>query len=623
MLADNILFLREEYPTVYQTVKTWEESEQESKAFVEVAKDGHLTLKYVGDEQAVYIHSKYNPLREAQVIVDKLSVDQVIDENTHVVFYGIGLGYHIEEFIMRYPMVCYTIIEPSPDIFACYLANKVLKKILNKNLLMLQCGNQADGVFFKAIQLKDKKLVVFEHPAYPNLFIKEYSEFLNAFRQIVSDQRSHLAANNAFQLRWILNSVNNFKFVLNTPNILLEDTNKYEGKTAILVSAGPSLDFELENLKEIKNKGLAYIFSVGSAINTLIHHGILPHAMCTYDPSELNQYVFDKVFEAKEYSIPMIFGSSVGYEIVEKYQGPKYHVITSQDTVAHYFLKPENENNFEKVNDAPSIAIVTLELLKKMKFDKIVLVGQNLSYLNDQNYASGDVSKPIENDRSTGMQMKKIMTLDVDGNQVETNESFMKFKHQLELYIELFDINVYNSTIRGAYIEGTEFKTLSNIILEFLKERQIDDEFVKLIQTNFYDQKYLQDKMRKFLSSFESYKVLVNQIRTFIGEIQLLLNFNNTNEIEKKHAKMDIKIRELEGNDFFQTITLPVFRVEYGFLLEEIKKFKFEKKSIKRSKAIIQATEHFIDALYAHRYVFNDICFVIEKTAEAFTPVVR
>lgn len=623
MLADNIVFLREAYPAVYKVVKSWEEMHQAPKVFFEEARDGNLTLKCVEDKQSIYLHSKYNPIREAQVIVENFSKNQTIDEQSHVVFYGIGFGYHIEAFITHYPKVSYTIIEPSAEIFANYLDKKIIKKNLNKNLLMLQCGNQADDLLYRAVQFKDKNLVILEHPAYPNLFKKEYSDFLDAFHHTIREQRGSLMANNAFQLRWIINSVNNFKYVLNTPNVLMEEKNIYSGKTAIIVSAGPSLDYELENLKKIKEGGLAYIFSVGSAINTLLHYDILPHAMCTYDPSELNQWVFDKMLDTKTVSVPMIFGSSVGYEIIEKYKGLKYHVITNQDTVAKYFLKPQHGDSIEIVHDAPSIAIVTLELLKKMKFENIILVGQNLSYLNDRHYAKGDVAEQIQIDRNRGLEARNLTTIDVEGNEVDTNESFMKYKQILELYIKQLDIKVYNTTIGGARIEGTEFRILSSLISEELKEKQIENEFVTLIQNEFYDKEYLNEQVKKMKKEFERYKIIVNEIRFHIAEINSCIKINYINELEKKHSKMDGYIRELEVNDFFVTIALPVFRVEYGLLLAEIKKYRCEKKSIQRSKSIIQATERFMNTLYFHRNIFNDINFVITKTAGTYLQVMQ
>ena len=150
---------------------------------------------------------------------------------------------------------------------------------------------------------------------------------------MLKNKRSGIRTDYAFQERWILNSMKNFKEVLSTPNILLEKKGQFKDKPAILVAAGPSLNEEIENIRYIKDNGLAYIFSVGSAINTLIYHDIYPDAACTYDPTVNNQKVFEKTKERGIKEIPMIFGSSVGYETLVDYPGNKYHMITSQDTV--------------------------------------------------------------------------------------------------------------------------------------------------------------------------------------------------------------------------------------------------------------------------------------------------
>jgi Uncharacterized protein conserved in bacteria len=113
--------------------------------------------------------------------------------------------------------------------------------------------------------------------------------------QLVKNQRSALSVNYAFKKRWIINSVNNFKTVLTTPNILTDNRGQFRDKTAILVSAGPSLDYEIEYLKYIKSNHLAFIFSVGTSINTLIHHGIYPDVMTTYDPTETYRLVFNNI----------------------------------------------------------------------------------------------------------------------------------------------------------------------------------------------------------------------------------------------------------------------------------------------------------------------------------------
>lgn len=158
----------------------------------------------------------------------------------------------------------------------------------------------------------------------------------------------------------------NFGEVLNTPNILLEKKGEFKDKPAIIVAAGPSLNEEIENIRYIKENGLAYIFSVGSAVNTLVYHNIYPDAATTYDPGKFNQNVFTKIKEKEIKDIPMVFGSSVGYETLLNYPGKKYHMITSQDSVSNYYLRNENNKPIDMVYDAPTIAVVTLQLLYEL-----------------------------------------------------------------------------------------------------------------------------------------------------------------------------------------------------------------------------------------------------------------
>jgi len=159
-----------------------------------------------------------------------------------------------------------------------------------------------------------RSALVIDFPAYRSLFPEKYQAFFTQFEININERRNSLTTISTFQKRWTINSMKNFIQVLNSLDILLEKKGSFQGKPAILVASGPSLEEELENLKTIKENGLAYIFSVGTSINSLIQHEIHPHAACTYDPTEENQIVCQGVLEKGIKSIPLIFGSTVGYE---------------------------------------------------------------------------------------------------------------------------------------------------------------------------------------------------------------------------------------------------------------------------------------------------------------------
>src|SRR5690606_28355103 len=385
----------------------------------------------------------------------------------HVLFIGAGLGYHIKQFNEVYPDIKISIYEPNIEVFYHFFSIQNMEELKDSIGKVFTSINE-DTVKHEVeniIQIYGKNILFFTLPVYEKLYQKEVHFLLETFKHNLKDRKSSIAANASFQKRWTINAIKNFPTILRTPNILYDvDKKAFAGKPAIIVAAGPSLSEEFENLRYIKDNGLAYIFSVGSAINALIEHGIFPDAACTYDPTHLNQVVIQKIKDKNITEIPLIFGSSVGYETIEDYPGPMFHMITSQDTVTRHFIS--NANQVKVVLDAPSIAVVTFQLLKQLGSKQIILVGQNLAYQNDQLYADGIKYDFVSNELDESELGDLLSIKDVYGNEIKTNEDFNKMRAQLELYIEASnDIEVINTTKGGAEIKGTSFTPLDKVIL--------------------------------------------------------------------------------------------------------------------------------------------------------------
>lgn len=617
MLADNILILKKKYNDLYQMVKKWEDGTEKFEFLVEQAKDGNDILKYHNNKQTVYMNSKYNPIREAELIIDQIIEKEELTSDTHLIFYGVGLGYHIDYFTKQCPNISFSIIEPSVEIFSLYLDRKLLRDISLKRLVSLQCGVNIQSFFSELNQSKEKRFIICELPVYAKVFCQEYTEFLDNFKKFIKEQRSSININYAFKKRWIINSVNNLKEVLATPNILMENKDLFKGKTALLVAAGPSLDYEIDNLKKIKEEGRAYIFTVGSAINTLIHHNIYPHAMCTYDPTEKNQVVFKKINELEISTIPMIFGSSVGYETLEQYPGPKYHMITSQDTIASCLLKPDNNKALEKVNDAPTIAVVTLELLAKLEFKQIILVGQNLAYLDNKNYADGIDYNHSEDNLVADENCLKVK--DVFGNTILTTDGYIRMKNIMEMIIKHYKVTVYNTTIGGADIEGAPFKKMDDLFNSVLQQNDShDDVFHDIESNNVYDKIYMIEQLTKLENEFENYKKTLSQIRKHIRELKIVISVNNSQKISSLHTEMDQCTEKMEKNLFFITLALPLNRVEYGLLGNIANSAKREKNNISKARTILEPTEVFMNLLFCDMELNEQIMVTLKNTVDKY-----
>lgn len=616
ILVDNINILKSKYPQTWNKLKVLEDSMDKDLIKVEDTRKGDKTIVVEKDGKKTYLHSKYNPKREAETIIDEYDY---VDEDSVIIFYGTGLGYHIDLLLEKYPNIDYYIYEPIPEILYGFLSNNSLKKSSSrlKNIILADDEKTINRFINRIVDREKKNLVHVNLNSHINIFEEEYIKFMEKFKEILKNKKLSIGTNLAFQERWILNSMKNFKYVLNTPNILLEKKGQFEDKPAILVAAGPSLNEEIENIRYIKENGLAYIFAVGSAVNTLIYNDIYPHAATSHDPKIGNQIAFEKIKEKGIKDIPIIFGTSVGYETLEDYPGDKYHMITSQDSVSNYYLKNKDDKDINIVQDAPSIAAVTLQLLYELGFSPIILAGQNLAYIGKAKHSEGI---HYSSDLTEAEMERGPWVEDVDGNEVLTNEGFNRMRKQMEHYIKEFsDINVINTTKKGAKIEGTKFVELGKIIEKDLKERILEENWLEGNKTN-YNRENLSIQNKKMNREYKKALKLIDEYYKMLKRIEKLINNRNFNQAEKAYIELDEILSKVENNEFFTVFILPMNRVHYELLVNRIDSFNEEKNPITKGNNIVKGFKSFIDSCNSCvkniEEVYGEVVEVIDEYIE-------
>ena len=288
----------------------------------------------------------------------------------------------------------------------------------------------------------------------------------------------------------------------------------------------------------------------------------------------------------------MIFGTSVADEIVEYYPGVKYHMITSQDTVSNYYLQNQNGKSISIVHDAPSIAVVTLQLLYELGFSPIILAGQNLAYKDKKRHSEGvHYSKDVTEEEIE----KGIWVKDVYGNEVLTNEGFNRMRQQMEYYIKaLSNIEVINTTKGGAHIEGTSFIELASVMDKYLKEKVVDDSWLEGNKTQ-YDKEYLRIQSDKMDRAYKRAFKLIDEYYNILNTIEKLIKNQNFNQAEKTYVKLDKVLRKIERNDYFQTFILPMNRVHYKLLADSIDSLNEEKNPTEKGRRIVESFRKFMD----------------------------
>lgn len=573
-LRANMEILKESFLGIWQRFSELEVTLDKDLVEAVTNKEGITTLLV----EKNYIHDRKNPIQEGIAFIEQFDS---IDNHSDILFYGIGMGYHIQAFVERYPGKPFSIYEPVPEVFYQFLCHADLKQFplhLVKYFYLENKPDDPDRFFSNMVKRIRSSILIIDLPAYQSIFPQKRQAFFSQFENHLKERCNSLATYSAFQKRWTINSVKNFIQVLNSPNILLEKKDFFKNKPAVLVASGPSLESEIENLKEIRDNGLAYIFTVGTALNALVKCGINPHAACTYDPSDENQIICKEVLEKGLNSIPLIFGSTVGYETLEKYPGPKMHMLINQDTLAAFYLKPQSDERLEFVSDAASISIITLQLLYKLGFNPIILVGQNLAYLDGKNYMSGS-TYPLHEANQTDLQ-SAILVKDVYGNTVPSSNSYIRMKLQIENYLSFFqDVNVINTTKNGAHIEGTRFQTLDEVIKDHLPNQVVEDDWQIPITCN-YDLEYLITQNRIMKNACANVIQLLDKCKLDLDNIVALAKTGDPINIEQSYDKFNLSMENLRTNQFFSIFITPMSRVELELLLLAIPEISREKDPI-------------------------------------------
>lgn len=598
ILVDNRMYLNLHHRELFQKLLPLE-SQESDQVRVELTKKGSLTMKIKWNDKIRYLHSKYDPENEAARLIKKWTN---IEQYEQVLFVGIGLGYHIKQFANQYPSTKFSIYEPNPEVLVQFFTHVNIKDWALTNLRSIFTGTDQQEITFEIQKLlnQGKNILVIPLPTYETIYTNELTFIMKALKEQIQHEKSNLATDAAFQKRWTINAIKNFPYVMKTPNILHDvDSSVFKDKPAIIVSAGPSLSEEFENLRYIKDNGLAYIFSVGSAINALISHDIYPDAACTYDPQAHNYRVIQIIKDKGITKIPLIFGSTVGYETLENYPGPMLHMIINQDTVSSYLLGRSEKKDLEILHDAPSIAVVTFELLCRLGAGPIILVGQNLAYLHNRHYAEG-ISYGNGSDIVSAEKLKNLPTVkNVYGEEVPTNEGFMQMRRQLEFYVQSYSqVKVINTTKGGAHIEGTEFIDLDHVIKQYLTGKSVENGWYK--STNHYERQDLSSHIRKVEQAFDSLENLFSNLHGVLNNLDRLAKLNSNTNLENEFKKFDKAFSKLRKNLFYQVFIHPMMRVQNKRLDETFQSVRYHKDAVEKAGTIVQQTNRFLEDCKAH-----------------------
>jgi hypothetical protein len=234
--------------------------------------------------------------------------------------------------------------------------------------------------------------------------------------------------------------------------------DKFKGRPAFIVATGPSLDKNYHLLKGLQNKGV--MIACDASLKFLLSEGIKPHMATCLERGIQSAELFEGIDPEDCKDTYQVAVPVVRPEVYEVYPGPKALMYR---TLIHFNWL---ENDKGTVLTGHSCANMAFKLAEGMGCDPIVLIGQDLAYgPDDTTHSKGAAWGKCE----PRLSPEKRKTIEVPGNlqeTVKTTEVWRLFRDAFVRDIAEFEGTVFNCTEGGAFIEGSIFLPLAQVVGE-------------------------------------------------------------------------------------------------------------------------------------------------------------
>ncbi len=453
-----------------------EDKENKIEVNFEYAKDGTKIISIEKDKRKLYLNGKYAPKKFIEHEIEKLGK---INYMAPIFIVGLGNALFIKEILKKTEKtVNIAVYEPS-----LYAFLKVLQEIDITDLF----EDRPIGFIIEGLNEEEIGDIVDKYIVFNNLpFLKEYIQ--PNYEELYPNKTVNFIKQIEAKVRLLVIMENTLVYFSNisVKNILMNVSYLCDGYQArqlievlprdipgILVSAGPSLNKNIIELKKAKNK--AFIVAVDTAMKPLLKAGIEPDIVIMVDglkPKELFE------IEGAE-NIPLIMSISASSDVANFHKGKKFFYAEGNRYIAEMFRCVGQ--HFYALETGGSVATNAMSFLTNLGYSTIILVGQDLALTGNKTHADGtfkDVMDTINTERAP-------LVDGYYGKKVPTREDFRLYLEWFNNYIQRSKakkgINVIDATEGGAKIEGTDIMPLKEAIEKYcIKEVNIKEQIEKL-----------------------------------------------------------------------------------------------------------------------------------------------
>jgi hypothetical protein len=537
------------------------------------SRSGEWTCQVPGpNHKSVFTHSRYEPVREARRWADGAVslAEQQEDADTGkvpmcYVIDGFGLGYHVQELFDQLSGDAFIVVsEPNLPLLRTALEKRDYSEMLESERLIFITKADRTEIFRKLESHATAMMmgVVFTHAlqsreegfhAKVHTLISEYTAFV----------RANLWTLLGCSMQTCKNVIHNLPVYVSTPSTEAHK-NRFCGKPAVLVAAGPSLRKNIETLKQCRDRVI--VIAVQTVLKPLLAAGIEPDFVTSLDFSHVCKRFFEDVPRLQ--NTHLVAEPKAHWDVIDIYRDIGPMTLLGNDFAS--LLLGELEDNHDRLKGGTTVAHLSFYLAEYLGADPIILIGQDLGFTDNVYYAPGnalhDLWEPELNRFNTienkewerilrqGKSLRRVK--DHFGGPIYTDEEMFTYLQQFEKDFANCKVRVIDASEGGAKKQFCETMSLGEAVEQYATGPLDKNLFSYRNSCEWFQNERLLsalEQLKRRVEEAEEFKEIVIETISLVKSMLDLLD--DQPELNRKMVRLDeLRSRVTQRVDIYKMI---------------------------------------------------------------------
>lgn len=427
-----------------------------------IADDGAISATIRDDSGARrMLASRRQPLDEAERLANTVDIEHA----ACVVVLGFALGHHVAAIASRMKrtglVICF---EPDVALLRAVLQRVDCTAWLRESNVVLITEPDDAGLISRAVSGLEGVIslgaAIVEHPPSRPRIDASSKVFLGTFTDVMRSIRTNVVTTLMQVETTLRNLLLNLDHYVTCPGVL-DLKGACDGRPAIVVSAGPSLQRNLHLLEDPGVRDRFVIIAVQTVLKTLLGRGIRPHFVTALDYHEISRRFYEGLTHEDVRGVTLVAEPKANPAIFDAFPGVIRCIAneTLDDVIG-----PVLARDLGSLPPGATVAHLAYYLARHLACDPVIFIGQDLGFTDGQYYAAGaaihDVWAPelssfctlemLEWQRIVRSRRTLVQRTDTLGRPIYTDE-------QMAAYLVQFERDFLSDASRGlTIIDATE-----------------------------------------------------------------------------------------------------------------------------------------------------------------------